>query len=60
MMIKKLKEIKQKIKENFIIFLTKIKIIFLTILITTFFWLLIFLIFLIKTKLLFQFLDEIK
>lgn len=60
MMIKKLKEIKQKIKENFIIFWTKIKIIFLTILITTFFWLLIFLIFLIKTKLLFQFLDEIK
>lgn len=60
MMIKKLKEIKQKIKENFIIFSTKIKIIFLTILITTFFWLLIFLIFLIKTKLLFQFLDEIK
>ncbi len=60
MMIKKLKEIKQKIKENFIIFRTKIKIIFLTILITTFFWLLIFLIFLIKTKLLFQFLDEIK
>lgn len=60
MIIKKLKEIEQKIKENFIIFWEKLKIIFLVFLITTIFWFSIFIIFLIKSKLLYEFINRMK